>query len=252
MKDLFSVAGKKAIVTGAAQGLGRGMAQGLHDAGVELALIDLQDNVHAVAKEMGAQGPRVIAVQANLSRRDELGRAFRQAVTGLGGLDILLNNAGITRWSQAEEMSEADWDIVLDVNLNAVFFLAQLAGQYMLKQGHGKIVNIASLLSFGGGYLTVGYAASKGGVGQMTNALANEWASKGINVNAIAPGYMATDMNIPLMKDPARNKLIMDRVPAARWGLPEDLVGALIFLSSSASDYVNGILLPVDGGFLAR
>ena len=151
MKDLFSVAGKKAIVTGAAQGLGRGMAQGLHDAGVELALIDLQDNVHAVAKEMGAQGPRVIAVQANLSHRDELGRAFQQAVTGLGGLDILLNNAGITRWSQAEEMSAADWDIVLDVNLNAVFFLAQLAGQYMLKQGHGKIVNIASLLSFGGG-----------------------------------------------------------------------------------------------------
>lgn len=252
MQDLFSVAGKKAIVTGAAQGLGRGMAQGLHDAGVELALIDVSDSVHAVAREMGAQGPRVIAVQADLSHRDELRNAFRQAVAGLGGLDILLNNAGITRWSQAEEMSEADWDIVLDVNLNAVFFMAQLAGQYMLKQGHGKIVNIASLLSFGGGYLTVGYAASKGGVGQMTKALANEWASKGVNVNAIAPGYMATDMNIPLMKDPARNKLIMDRVPAARWGLPEDLVGALIFLSSSASDYINGILLPVDGGFLAR
>lgn len=252
MKDLFSVAGKKAIVTGAAQGLGRGMAQGLHDAGAELALIDVSDSIHAVAKEMGAQGPRVIAVQADLSRRDELRQAFHQAVTGLGGLDILLNNAGITRWSQAEEMSEADWNIVLEVNLNAVFFMAQLAGQYMLKQGHGKIVNIASLLSFGGGYLTVGYAASKGGVAQMTKALANEWASKGVNVNAIAPGYMATDMNIPLMKDPARNKLIMDRVPAARWGLPRDLVGALIFLSSSASDYVNGILLPVDGGFLAR
>jgi 2-deoxy-D-gluconate 3-dehydrogenase len=252
MKDLFSVAGKKAIVTGAAQGLGRGMANGLHDAGVELALIDVSDSIHAVAQEMGAQGPRVIAVQSDLSHRDELRNAFHQAVTGLGGLDILLNNAGITRWSQAEEMSEADWDIVLDVNLNAVFFMAQLAGQYMLKQGRGKIVNIASLLSFGGGYLTVGYAASKGGVGQMTKALANEWASKGVNVNAIAPGYMATDMNIPLMKDPARNKIIMDRVPAARWGLPEDLVGALIFLSSSASDYINGILLPVDGGFLAR
>jgi 2-deoxy-D-gluconate 3-dehydrogenase len=149
-------------------------------------------------------------------------------------------------------MSEADWDIVIEVNLNSVFWLAQLAGQYMLKQGHGKIVNIASLLSFGGGYLTVGYAASKGGVGQMTKALANEWSSKGVNVNAIAPGYMATEMNIPLMEDPARNKLIMDRVPAGRWGLPEDLVGALIFLSSAASDYVHGILLPVDGGFLAR
>jgi 2-deoxy-D-gluconate 3-dehydrogenase len=149
-------------------------------------------------------------------------------------------------------MSEADWDIVLEVNLNSVFLLAQLAGQYMLKQGHGKIVNIASLLSFGGGLLTVGYAASKGGVAQMTKALANEWSSRGINVNAIAPGYMATEMNIPLMEDPARNKLILDRVPAGRWGLPEDLVGALLFLSSSASDYVHGILLPVDGGFLAR
>lgn len=252
MTDMFSVAGKKAIVTGGSRGLGRGMAQGLHDAGVELALIDVLDGVHDAARQIGAQGERVIAVQADLSNRDELRKAFQQAVDGLGGLDILLNNVGITRWSKAEEMSEADWDIVLEVNLNSLFFMAQLAGQYMLKQGHGKIVNIASLLSFGGGYLTVGYAASKGGVAQMTKALANEWSSQGVNVNAIAPGYMATEMNIPLMEDPDRNKLIMDRVPAGRWGLPEDLVGALIFLASPASDYVHGILLPVDGGFLAR
>jgi 2-deoxy-D-gluconate 3-dehydrogenase len=252
MKASFSVEGKKAIVTGAVRGLGRGMAQGMHEAGVELALIDMSDGVHAVAKEMGAEGARVVGIQADLAHRDELKRGFDEAVAALGGLDILLNNAGITRWSQAEAMSEADWDIVLEVNLNSVFFLAQLAGQHMLKQGHGKIVNIASLLSFGGGLLTVGYAASKGGVAQMTKALANEWSSRGINVNAIAPGYMATEMNIPLMEDPARNKLILDRVPAGRWGLPEDLVGALLFLSSSASDYVHGILLPVDGGFLAR
>jgi 2-deoxy-D-gluconate 3-dehydrogenase len=252
MTDMFSVAGKKAIVTGASRGLGRGMAQGLHDAGVELALIDVLDGVHDAARQIGAQGEQVFAVQADLSNRDELRKAFQQAVDGLGGLDILLNNVGITRWSKAEEMSEADWDIVLEVNLNSLFFMAQLAGQYMLKQGHGKIVNIASLLSFGGGYLTVGYAASKGGVAQMTKALANEWSSQGVNVNAIAPGYMATEMNIPLMEDQARNKLIMDRVPAGRWGLPEDLVGALIFLASPASDYVHGILLPVDGGFLAR
>jgi 2-deoxy-D-gluconate 3-dehydrogenase len=252
MKTSFSIAGKKAIVTGAAKGLGRGMAEGLHEAGVDLALIDVSDGIHAVAKEMGAQGARVIGVQADLSRRDQLKRGFSEAVAGLGGLDILLNNAGITRWSPAEAMSEPDWDIVLEVNLNAVFLLAQMAGQTMLKQGHGKIINIASLLSFGGGYLTVGYAASKGGVAQMTKALANEWSSKGINVNAIAPGYMATEMNIPLMEDPARNKLILDRVPAGRWGLPEDLVGALIFLASPASDYVHGILIPVDGGFLAR
>jgi 2-dehydro-3-deoxy-D-gluconate 5-dehydrogenase len=252
MSDMFSVAGKKAIVTGASRGLGRGMAQGLHNAGVELALIDVVDHVQDVADQMGAEGERVFAVQADLSNRDELRKAFQQAVEGLGGLDILLNNVGITRWSKAEEMSEADWDIVLEVNLNSLFFMAQLAGQYMLKQGHGKIINIASLLSFGGGYLTVGYAASKGGVAQMTKALANEWSSQGVNVNAIAPGYMATEMNIPLMEDPARNKLIMDRVPAGRWGLPEDLVGALIFLASPASDYVHGILLPVDGGFLAR
>lgn len=252
MTDMFSVAGKKAIVTGGSRGLGRGMAQGLHDAGVELALIDVLDGVHDAARQIGAQGERVIAVQADLSNRDELRKAFQQAVDGLGGLDILLNNVGITRWSKAEEMSEADWDIVLEVNLNSLFFMAQLAGQSMLKQGHGKIINIASLLSFGGGYLTVGYAASKGGVAQMTKALANEWSSQGVNVNAIAPGYMATEMNIPLMEDPDRNKLIMDRVPAGRWGLPEDLVGALIFLASPASDYVHGILLPVDGGFLAR
>jgi 2-deoxy-D-gluconate 3-dehydrogenase len=252
MKTSFSVEGKKAIVTGAARGLGRGMAQGLHDAGAELALIDVADNIQMVAKEMGAQGARVVGVQAELTHRDELKRGFNEAVAALGGLDILLNNAGITRWSPAEAMSAADWDIVLEVNLNSVFLLAQLAGQHMLKQGHGKIVNIASLLSFGGGYLTVGYAASKGGVAQMTKALANEWSSKGINVNAIAPGYYATEMNIPLMEDPARNKLILDRVPAGRWGLPEDLVGALIFLSSSAADYVHGVVLPVDGGFMAR
>jgi 2-dehydro-3-deoxy-D-gluconate 5-dehydrogenase len=252
MTTSFSIEGKKAIITGAARGLGRGMAQGLLNAGAELALIDMADNIQSIAKEMGAQGSRVVGVQADLSQRNQLKSGFDEAVKALGGLDILVNNAGITRWSQAEAMSEADWDIVLEVNLNSVFFLAQLAGQHMLKQGHGKIVNIASLLSFGGGYLTVGYAASKGGVAQMTKALANEWASKGINVNAIAPGYMATEMNIPLMEDPARNKLIMDRVPAGRWGLPEDLVGALIFLSSSASDYVHGIVLPVDGAFLAR
>jgi len=252
MKSSFSIEGKKAIVTGAAKGLGRGMAEGLHAAGVDLALIDVSDGIHTIAKEMGTQGARVIGVQADLSQRDQLKRGFNEAVAALGGLDILLNNAGITRWSPAEEMSEPDWDIVLDVNLNAVFLLAQLAGQYMLKQGHGKIINIASLLSFGGGYLTVGYAASKGGVAQMTKALANEWSGKGVNVNAIAPGYMATEMNIPLMEDPARNKLILDRVPAGRWGLPEDLVGALIFLASPASDYVHGILIPVDGGFLAR
>ena len=252
MNDIFSVAGKKAIVTGAGRGLGRGMADGLHKAGVELALIDVMDSIHEVANQMGSNGEKVIAIQADLSRRDELRSAFHKAVGGLGGLDILLNNVGITRWSNAEEMSESDWDIVIEVNLNSLFFMAQLAGQYMLKQGYGKIVNIASLLSFGGGYLTVGYAASKGGVAQMTKALANEWASKGVNVNAIAPGYMATEMNLPLMEDTARNKLIMDRVPADRWGLPEDLVGALIFLASPASDYVHGILLPVDGGFLAR
>lgn len=252
MDDLFSVAGKKAIVTGAGRGLGRGMAEGLHKAGVELALIDVLDNIDDLARQLDAEGPCVYAVHADLSNREELRRGFNQAVERLGGLDILLNNVGITRWSKAEEMSEADWDIVLEINLNSLFFMAQLAGQHMLKQGSGKIINIASLLSFGGGYLTVGYAASKGGVAQMTKALANEWSSRGVNVNAIAPGYMATEMNIPLMEDPARNKLILDRVPAGRWGLPEDLVGALIFLASPASDYVHGILLPVDGGFLAR
>lgn len=252
MMDIFSIEGKRAIVTGAGRGLGRGMAEGLHLAGVRLALIDVLDNIQEVAQQIGAEGASAFGIQADLSKRSEIRRSFQEAVDGLGGLDILLNNVGITRWSKAEEMSEADWDIVLEVNLNSLFFMAQLAGRHMLEQGHGKIINIASLLSFGGGYLTVGYAASKGGVAQMTKALANEWAGRGVNVNAIAPGYMATEMNIPLMEDPARNKLILDRVPANRWGLPQDLVGALIFLASPASDYVHGILLPVDGGFLAR
>lgn len=252
MTDMFSVAGKRAIVTGGARGLGRGMAQGLHEAGAEIALIDVSQSVFAVAEEMDALGPRVVAVHADLAAQDQLERSFDEAVTKLGGLDILLNNAGITRWGKAEEMSRVDWDVVLQVNLNAVFNMAQLAGRHMLGQGHGKIVNIASMLSYGGGFLTVGYAAAKHGVAGITKAMANEWASQGVNVNAIAPGYMATEMNVPLMEDPARNKLIMDRVPASRWGLPSDLVGALVFLCSSASDYVHGILLPVDGGFLAR
>jgi 2-deoxy-D-gluconate 3-dehydrogenase len=173
-------------------------------------------------------------------------------VEKLGSIDLLINNAGIIRRTPAKDYSQEDWASVLDVNLNAVFRLSQLAGRHMLGQGRGKIINIASLLSFQGGVFVPAYAASKGAVAQLTKALANEWAPKGINVNAIAPGYMETNNTAALRADATRNRQIMERIPAARWGAPEDLAGAVVFLSSAASDYIHGHVLVVDGGWLAR
>jgi 2-deoxy-D-gluconate 3-dehydrogenase len=245
--DLFSVEGKRALVTGASAGLGRGMAEALVAGGAQVAISGRSGRVLTVAEETGA-----IPLQADLSDREQALALVDRAVDGLGGLDILVNNAGAQRRHPAEEFPLDEWDYVLEVNLDAVWILAQAAGRQMLAQGRGKIINIASVLSFFGGITVPAYAASKGGVVQLTKALSNEWAGRGINVNAIAPGYMDTEMTSALVGNPQREPLILARIPAGRWGTPNDLKGVTIFLASAASDYVHGIVLPVDGGYLGR
>ena len=252
MNTLFDLTGRKAIVTGAAQGLAYSMAEGLMESGAEVAVIDISDRTVEVAREFCGRGFRCHGIQADLSRIDELEGVFSQAVDALGGLDIIVNGAGVQRRYRSEECPTAEWDFVINVNLNSVWKLCQLAGRHFLENEGGKIINIASMLSFLGGYTVAAYAASKGGVAQLTKALSNEWAGKNININALAPGYMATALNTAIMNDPVRSKEILDRIPARRWGQPEDMKGAVIFLASGASDYLNGAIIPVDGGFLSR
>ncbi|GAA6296537.1 SDR family oxidoreductase [Enterocloster asparagiformis] len=252
MNTLFDLTGRKAIVTGAAQGLAYSMAEGLMESGAEVAVIDISDRTVEVAREFCGRGFRCHGIQADLSRIDELEGVFSRAVDALGGLDIIVNGAGVQRRYRSEEFPTAEWDFVINVNLNSVWKLCQLAGRHFLENEGGKIINIASMLSFLGGYTVAAYAASKGGVAQLTKALSNEWAGKNININALAPGYMATALNTAIMNDPVRSKEILDRIPARRWGQPEDMKGAVIFLASGASDYLNGAIIPVDGGFLSR
>lgn len=251
---LFDLYGRKAIVTGAAQGLANGMAEGLMEAGAQVCIIDINAKAEKVAEEYCRQGFQCSAVIADLSNRDQLKTAFDEAVNKLGNqLDIIINAAGVQKRHYCEEFPIEDWDFVLEVNLNAVFQLCQLSGkQFMVQESKGKIINIASMLSFFGGYTVPAYAASKGGVTQLTKALCNEWAGKNINVNAIAPGYMATEMNTALIADEKRNAEILDRIPAHRWGKPDDIKGIAIFLASDASDYLNGAVIPCDGGYLVR
>lgn len=249
----FDLTGKKAIVTGGGSGLGLGMAEGLHEAGAEVVIIDIMDTVTQVAQEMSASGAMVHGVKGDLGNRENLHEAFTLAVEKLGGrLDIMVNSAGIQRRSKSEDFPIEHWDAVVEINMTSVFLLCQLAGRKMLEQGKGKIINVASMLSFFGGYTVPAYAASKGGVAQLTKALANEWAGRGVNVNAVAPGYMDTAMNTALVNDPARNEQILARIPAGRWGTGEDMKGAIIFLASDYSDYINGAIIPVDGGYLSR
>ena len=252
MNTLFDLTGRKAIVTGAAQGLAYSMAEGLMESGAEVAVIDISDRTVEVAREFCGRGFRCHGIQADLSRIDELEDVFSRAVDALGGLDIIVTGAGVQRRYRSEEFPTAEWDFVINVNLNSVWKLCQLAGRHFLENDGGKIINIASMLSFLGGYTVAAYAASKGGVAQLTKALSNEWAGKNININALAPGYMATALNTAIMNDPVRSKEILDRIPARRWGQPEDMKGAVIFLASGASDYLNGAIIPVDGGFLSR
>jgi 2-dehydro-3-deoxy-D-gluconate 5-dehydrogenase len=250
---LFDLTGKNIIVTGAVQGLGRGMAEGLHDAGAEVAIIDINEKVAEAAKEIEGTGAPVHAVVGNMADRKDLVRSFAEAVEKLGGrLDVLVNNAGIQRRNTCIDFTLEDWDDVLEVNLTAVFMLCQLAGRIMLKQGSGKIVNIASMTSFFGGYSVPAYTASKGAVAQLTKSLASDWAAHGINVNAIAPGYMLTELNRAYIENPKKLETLLTRIPAGRMGTPDDMKGVVVFLASRASDYVNGHILPVDGGYLAK
>jgi len=249
----FDLTGRKALVTGGSRGLGRAMAHALLQAGSDVAILSRSDRVHAAARELSNQENRpVTSVQADLFERDQLRRAFDESVRALGTLDILVVSHGIQRRCQVETFGIEDWDAVLEVNLTSMFLLNQLAGQVMLPKGKGKIINVASLLSFIGGVTVPAYAAAKGGVAQLTKALSNEWACRGVNVNAIAPGYMATDMTEALLADPDRSQMILARIPVGRWGEPNDMGGAVVFLASDASDYVSGAVIPVDGGWLGR
>ena len=250
--DSFRLDGKVALVTGASAGLGAAVAAALAEAGADVACHGNSRAPDATCAHVERAGRRALGVHGDLSDRETPRRLVEQTLEHFGRLDILVNNAGIIRRTQALEYSEEDWSVVIEVNLNAVFRLSQLAGRHMVGRGSGKIVNVASLLSFQGGVTVPAYAASKGGVAQLTKALANEWASKGVCVNAIAPGYMRTDNTAALQRDETRNRQILERIPAGRWGEPRDLAGAAVFLASPASDYVNGHVLVVDGGWMGR
>ena len=249
---LFDLTGKRAIVTGAGRGLGEAIAIGLAEAGADVALVTNRTPADKTAARIEAMGRKAITIQADVGDRAQLPAIVQKTIEGLGGLDILVNNAGIIRRTPAVEHSYDDWQDVLDVNLNSVFVLCQLAGKHMIEQGSGKIINVASMLSFQGGITVPGYTSSKHAVAGLTKALANEWAAKGLQVNAIAPGYMSTDNTEALREDPVRSVQILQRIPAGRWGTSEDLVGPAVFLASAASDYMNGHILAVDGGWLVR
>jgi 2-deoxy-D-gluconate 3-dehydrogenase len=250
--DQFKLDGRVALVTGASAGLGQAIAIALAEAGADVACHGNSRSPEATCDEVSLTGRAALPVIGDLAKTETPAELIEATVKRFGRLDILVNNAGTIRRAPAVDYSEADWATVIQVNLSAVFRLSQLAGRQMISQGQGKIVNIASLLSFQGGITVPAYAASKGGVAQLTKALSNEWAGKGINVNAIAPGYMRTDNTKALQADETRNRQILERIPAGRWGEPSDLAGAAVFLASPASDYINGEVLVVDGGWMGR
>lgn len=248
---LFSLNNKVAIVTGGNKGLGLAVTKGLVEAGATVVVI-ARSVEPSFRDQFGANKEKVDLIPFDLQQFSEYETIVEAIHVKHGRIDILINNAGVQKRHDSVAFPLEDWDFVLDVNTKATFYLCQAVGRRMLDQGAGKIINLASLLSYQGGLRVPAYAASKGAVMQLTKALANEWASKGINVNAIAPGYMETEMNEALLADPTRLRQITERIPANRWGKAEDLVGTALFLSSSASDYVHGIVIPVDGGWLGR
>ncbi|KQV90291.1 2-deoxy-D-gluconate 3-dehydrogenase [Massilia sp. Root351] len=256
MSELFKLDGRTALVTGANTGLGQAIAVALAQAGADIVAVGRSDAAsHAgTAGQVTAAGRRFGFVQADLSSLEPIPRVMAEALAASphGRLDILVNNAGIIRRADSLEVTEEDWDAVINTNLKSLFFLSQAAAAHMTQHGGGKIINVASLLSFQGGIRVPAYAASKSAVAGLTKALANEWAARGINVNALAPGYFDTSNTAALKADPERNASILARIPAGRWGEPADLGGAAVFLASRASDYVHGTVLPVDGGWLAR
>lgn len=247
----FSLEGKVALVTGANTGLGQGIAVSLAEAGADIAAAGIV-SADETGEKVAALGRKFINIDANLMTIEPIDRIIDETLSGLGGLDILVNNAGMIRREDSVNFSEADWDAVMNVNIKSAFFMSQAAGRKMIDQGHGKIINIASMLSFQGGIRVPSYTASKSGIAGITRLLANEWASKNININAIAPGYMATDNTQQLREDPVRSAEILGRIPAGRWGEPSDVGGTAVFLASQAADYLNGAIIPVDGGWLAR
>ena len=251
--DAFKLDGKVAIVTGSERGLGRGMATALAQAGADIVGVTYVADAPETAAAVQAAGRRYLHVQADLSSLEPIQRIVDTALQEFGHIDILVNNAGIIIRNDSVDFTEKEWDDVMDINVKATFFMCQAVARQFIKQGTGgKIVNVASMLSFQGGIRVPSYTASKSGVKGITMLLANEWAKHGINVNAIAPGYMATDNTTQLRADEARSAEILGRIPAGRWGLPEDLGGAVVFLASKAGDYVNGYTIAVDGGWLAR
>ena len=251
MATPFDLSGKVAVVTGANTGIGQAIALALAEAGADVACVGRTPAEDTVA-QIRALGRKAEIVSADLSTIEPVDRIVDETVEKLGGLDILVNNAGIIRRADAVDFTEADWDAVVDTNLKSVFFLCQAAGRRMIAHGGGKIINIASMLTFQGGIRVPSYTASKSGIGGLTKLLANEWAARGVNVNAIAPGYIATNNTAALQADEVRNKAILDRIPAGKWGDASDLGGAAVFLASNAANYVQGHILAVDGGWLAR
>ncbi|MGG1269121.1 SDR family oxidoreductase [Priestia aryabhattai] len=250
--DLFSLDGKVSAITGATRGIGRSMAIALAEAGSDIALLQRSKEFLGVKEEIERLGRKCFIVNCDLENASQVSEAISSVLAYFGKLDILVNNAGIQRRSPAVDFAEEDWDAVMNVNLKTVWLLCQQAGRQMLKQGSGKIINMASLLSYQGGITVPAYAAAKGGVAQLTKALSNEWAAKGVNVNGIVPGYIATDMNEALINDETRSRQIIERIPAGRWGQADDFKGAVVFLASDASAYIHGHLLAVDGGWLGR
>lgn len=252
MMHLFSLHGKLAAISGATRGIGRDMALALAEAGADVALLQRSAHQTEVKEQIEKLGRKCEVIPCDMEDLQQVKTAIPAVVSEFGTIDILVNNAGIQRRSPSVDFLESDWDDVIQVNLKAVWILCQQAGRVMVPKERGKVINVASLLSFQGGITVPAYAAAKGGVAQLTKALSNEWAKHHVNVNAIAPGYIATDMNTALIEDPVRSKQILDRIPAGRWGMPDDFKGTVVFLASDASNYIHGHLLTVDGGWMGR
>ena len=249
--EMFDLTGRKAIVTGGGGSLGKGAVEALLQYGAACVIVDISEKTRELADEFTKAGYEYYAVIGDISSRQSVEKVFEQAVEKLGGtVDILVNAAGICRRCLCEDFTMEDWDDVININLTATFSFSQLAARIMMKNKYGKIINFASLLSFFGGHSVPSYAASKGGVSQLTKSLANDWTAYGINVNAIAPGYMDTPLNVGLMQDAERYQSITARIPAGRWGTADDLKGVIVFLASHASDYVAGTTIPIDGGYM--
>ncbi len=248
---LFDLSNQVALVTGGSRGLGKGIAKGLASAGANIAIVNPSIDPTTVA-EIEQLGVKCKGYSFDLRNMDDYELLIEDVVNDFGGLDILCNNAGVQKRHPAVDFPKTDWDFVMDINCDAVFFMCQKVGKLFIKQGHGKIINIASLLSYQGGLTVPAYAASKSAVMGFTKSLANEWARFGVNVNGIAPGYMNTDMNTAIKNDDTRNRQILERIPANRWGTPDDLVGTAIYLASPASDYLHGCTIAVDGGWMGR